>query len=787
LNKRTLKVLEFDKIKSILKGYVESSLGEEKVDKLEPSNDLSFIKKCQEETSEAVRILERGYNISFRGLKDVRNTLKKAAKGVICQPQELLEIADSIRVSRRLKSFLKNRKNKREIYENVDKYLNKLTVLTILEEKLRSCIVGPDEIADNASRVLKEIRINIENLQNKIKQTLEKILVSPNTRKYLQDQIITIRNGRYVVPIKREFKGNFPGLVHDESASGATLFIEPISIVNLNNKLKELKIKEKREIEKILKDLTEEVNQQKDIIWLNIDTMAQLDFIFAKARYSLDIEGTQPIIGKNGYINLKKARHPLLKGKVVPIDIHVGKEFNTLIITGPNTGGKTVTLKTVGLLTLMAQSGLHVPAKWGTEISVFEKVFANIGDEQSIEQSLSTFSSHMTNIIKILKQVNENSLVLLDELGAGTDPAEGAALAISILIALHQKGVKTVATTHYSELKAFAHSHEGVENASVEFDVETLQPTYNLLIGIPGRSNAFEIAYRLGLPGELINNARNFVSKDELKIEELLQDIYQNRKQAEREKEEVEKLSEEIKRLKEDYYRQLNKLKNRKEDIIKDAKREALEIVEKAKEEAQKIIDQLRKINKEDIDKNKKIEATRTKLDSKINQLKDSLIEPLIKDADKPADDLKLGDAVFIESLNQKGYVTQEPEGEEVQVQVGIMKINVPVTSLRKIEEDEAEEKKSVSKIAIKKSKTVSLEIDVRGAVLDDALKKVDKYIDDAYLAGLKQVSIIHGKGTGTLRKGIQDFLKNNSLVKSFRDGRYGEGGDGVTVVTLNL
>jgi len=589
------------------------------------------------------------------------------------------------------------------------------------------------------------------------------------------------------VPIKKEFKGNFPGLIHDESASGATLFVEPISIVNLNNKLKELKIKEKREIKKILKNLTEEVNQQKDILWLNIDTMAQLDFIFAKARYSLDIEGTQPIIGKKGYINLKKARHPLLKGKVVPIDVHLGKDFNTLVITGPNTGGKTVALKTVGLLTLMAQSGLHVPAKWGTEISVFEKVFADIGDEQSIEQSLSTFSSHMTNIIKILKQVNENSLVLLDELGAGTDPAEGAALAISILIYLHQKGVKTVATTHYSELKAFAHSNEGVENASVEFDVETLQPTYNLLIGIPGRSNAFEIAYRLGLPGDLIDNARNFMNRDELKIEELLQDIYQNRKQAKREKEEVEKLSEEIKRLKEDYYRQLDRLKNRKEEIIKDAKREALEIVEKAKEEAQKIIDQLRKVNKEDNDKNRKIEAARMKLDSKINQLKDSLIEPLIKNADKPADNLKPGDAVFIESLNQKGYVTQGPEGEEVQVQVRIMKINVPVTSLRKIEEDKAEEKKSANKIALKKSKTVSLEIDVRGAVLDDALKKVDKYIDDAYLAGLKQVSIIHGKGTGTLRKGIQDFLKNNSLVKSFRDGRYEEGGDGVTVVTLNL
>jgi DNA mismatch repair protein MutS2 len=624
-----------------------------------------------------------------------------------------------------------------------------------------------------------------------IRDKLNSIISSSNNKKYLQDSIVTIREGRYVVPVKQENRGNFPGLVHDQSSSGATLFVEPMAVVELNNELKELKIEEQHEIERILIELTNMIRERTNEIRNNQKILQRLDFIFAKGKIAVNMDGTKPILNDRGYINIKKGRHPLLdKKKVVPIDIYIGDDFRTLVITGPNTGGKTVTLKTVGLLCLMAQSGLHIPADHNSEVGVFNKIFADIGDEQSIEQNLSTFSSHMTNIVEILKNVEEKNLVLFDELGAGTDPVEGAALAMSILDYLYNIKVRTIATTHYSQLKIYALTKEGVENASMEFDVETLSPTYKLSIGIPGKSNAFEISKRLGLMDYIISHAQTLISKENVDFEDVLKTMDQDRKRIEENKLETERLKIEIERLKEELTDEKERTQEAKEKIIYKAKEEARNILRNAKEESDLIVSNLRNISNEiERERNIKIQEAQDKLKSKLNETeKDLSIKLLDVKSSNPPKNLKVGESVEILSLNQSGIVVSLPDDNgNLQVQVGIMKINVPVSSLRRIKENDSQKRTAVMTKNILKFKTQDIknEIDLRGETLDEALLDLDKYLDDVYISGLKEIYIIHGKGTGVLRSGISDLLKSHKHVKSYRLGKYGEGGSGVTVVEL--
>ena len=623
-------------------------MGKELIVKLNPISDLEKIKYLQEETSEAVTILMKGIKPSFAHIKDIRLPLNKALKGSILTPEELLNISDTLRGFRNIKKLI-NERDERFKCDIIDTLNSQISIYNYLENKINECIVGENEIADKASKELYNIRKNLKIKSESVKDKLSDIINSSKYRKILQEPIVTIRNERYVVPVKQEYKADFPGIVHDQSSSGATFFIEPIPIVYLNNQIRELLIKEGQEIEKILKDLTIMVAQESESITKSLNVIAQLDFIFAKGKMSLDMEGVQPFLNSEGYVNIKQGRHPLLKGEIVPIDISFGKDYNILVITGPNTGGKTVTLKTVGLLTLMAQSGLHVPAKWGTELTVFDCVYADIGDEQSIEQNLSTFSSHMINIVNILNDINTNSLVLLDELGAGTDPVEGAALAMAILEFLHEKNVRVIATTHYSELKTFAYVKEGFKNASVEFDVETLKPTYRLILGLPGKSNAFEIACRLGLSDVIISNAKKFMKKEDIRTEDLIRDIHYDISIARAEREEAERAKIEIENIKEEYLKKLNNIESRKEQILKQAHQEALNIVEKAIKESETIIQEIKELKlKQEKEKNKIILESNKKLKSMGLNIKESLTEPILKHVDNNANmEIKSGDRYF--------------------------------------------------------------------------------------------------------------------------------------------
>ena len=603
----------------------------------------------------------------------------------------------------------------------------------------------------------------------------------------LQDPVITIRNDRYCVPVKQEYKNAFSGMIHDQSATGATVFIEPMSVVNLNNRIAELLSNEKVEIERILALLSSKVAEYDDLLLSNQEILADLDFVFAKGELSISMKATEPIFNTKGYINIKKARHPLLNPQtVVPTNIYIGKDFNTLLITGPNTGGKTVTLKTVGLFTLMGQSGLHISAFDNSQLTVFDEVFADIGDEQSIEQSLSTFSSHMTNIVKILDKITNNSLVLLDELGAGTDPTEGAALAISIIQYLHKIGVRTLVTTHYSELKLFALSTEGVENASCEFDVQTLRPTYRLLIGVPGKSNAFAISQRLGLPEFLIEDAKEVLSHEDVKFEDVITDLEINRKSLEIEKEKAEEYRKEAERLRVEAQKQREKLNSQREKIIRKANEEARILISDAKDEADKVLKEIRKLQR--IGNTKAIEEKRQSLKDKMSKVESKLSKNEKKNYNVP-EKLVIGDKVKVHSLNQSGVVATLPDKNgNVTVKTGIMKVTVNIKDLSLDQSDSvimATPKRFASSIKRKKASNVSAEIDLRGCLADEAIDLVDKYLDDAYLAGVSPVTIIHGKGTGALRKAVHTFLKTNAHVKSFRLGQYGEGESGVTVVEL--
>ena len=791
---RTLRVLEFNKIKEMMKPLALSDSARELIDALEPTSDLATAQLWQQETEEASVILTYVGSHPMTGFEDVRPYLRLAEIGSALSMKALLEVAAFMRAGRVARSALVTERDNTPYITQLASGLNSFRQL---EEDIEAAIISEDEMSDHASPELYDLRRKIRTANDKIRERLNSYIHNPNTQKYLQDFIITVRNGRYVIPVKAECRGAVPGLIHDQSATGATLFIEPMAIVEINNDLKELMGKEKQEIERILMSFTQQIAPECDSLRSNLTILSQLDFAFAKAQLSRSMRGVQPKLNDRGYLRIIRGRHPLLDPeKVVPSDIWLGAEFTTLVITGPNTGGKTVTLKTVGLFTLMAQAGLQVPAELGTELSVFDSVFADIGDEQSIEQSLSTFSSHMTNIVSILRDVTPDSLVMFDELGAGTDPTEGAALAMAILDTLLEQRVRTMATTHYSELKEYALSHPGVENASVEFNVQTLRPTYRLSIGIPGKSNAFEISRKLGLPEEIIEEASRRLSRDQVRFEDVISNAESQRQIAERERELAQQAREEMQRLRDETDRQRQELERQRESMLRKAREDARRVLQSAQRESEQIISELKRQRAAGAGniKEHELAAMRGKLQSGLDAMSAMGEQPA--DAGKPLTSVKIGDYVEITHLGTSGTVASLPDQKgEVQVQAGPLKLKVPLKSLRAAKPPKKEKSKWTPALGKDSSKasaavnirdrSVATEIDVRGMNLEEAILAVDLYLDNAALQSLVEVYIIHGKGTGVLRAGIQDHLRRHPLVKSFRLGKYGEGEDGVTVVTL--
>lgn len=790
MDDRTLKVLEYKKIIDMLAEHTVSNLGREIALELKPGTNIYEVKEWLQETSEAVEILLKKGTIPLEGIHDVRASLRRAEIGSIIENSELLRISDTLSSVRKLKSFMKGKGD--SSYPIIEDLINLLIELKSIETSINSVILNEDEISDNASPELHSIRKKIKDTHIRIRDKMNSMVTSVSYQKYLQEQIITIRGDRYVVPVKQEFRSNIPGVVHDTSASGATLYIEPMAMVEMNNDLKQLKIKENDEIRKILLQLSALICEKGQEIKTNLEILTTLDFIFAKAKFSLNYNCIEPLINNSGRINLKKARHPLLDSEtVVPIDIYLGETFNILVITGPNTGGKTVSIKTVGLLTLMAQSGIHIPAAHRSEISIFDRVFADIGDEQSIEQSLSTFSSHMKNIVYILNEVTERSLVLFDELGAGTDPTEGAALAMSILELLRNRKIRTIATTHYSELKAYALTTPGLSNGSVEFDIQTLKPTFRLSIGMPGKSNAFEISKKLGLGEAIIEKARDFITKDKIKFEDIITDLEESKKKAEEERNISERLRYETELIKKETEKKLQKLDSQRESIIKKAYEEAKEIIDNQKDSINEMIKDLKEAaDKETKEKISAAENAKLKIKGIENDMQAKSNDMLFTRVrrHKPPKKLKLGDTVRIIKLDQKGYVVTNPdESGNLIVQAGIMKVNVNISDLQ-LETDEDKKDKTKTEytnIVRSKSITLPLELDLRGKTLDEALMDTDKYLDDVFLSGIKNVTIIHGKGTGVLRSGIMQLLKGHPNLKSYRVGGYHEGGTGATIVEL--
>ncbi len=792
MNEKALKTLEFYKITKQLADFAVSPMGKELAMELKPSTEMSEIIEQQQETTEAVSMVLRKGNISLGGFREVRPQLKRATMGGVLSMGELLSMGEFLYVCRKAKNYAKN-ENKAEYYERLDGLFDIITLNNKLENEISRCILSEIEMADDASGELRSVRREIKISNDKIKDQLNAIIFSPTYKSMLQDAVVTIRNDRYCVPVKSEYRSSFPGMIHDQSNTGSTLFMEPMSVVQLNNKIKELQAQEKREIEKVLEELSGLVTEDCDLLEANLQVLTQLDFIFAKANLSLAMNGSQPLFNQRGYVNIEKARHPLLNPKeVVPIHIYLGKDFTTLLITGPNTGGKTVALKTLGLLTLMGQAGLHIPAFEHSQLAVFDQVFADIGDEQSIEQSLSTFSAHMSHIVKILEEVTPSSLVLFDELGAGTDPVEGAALAMAIIQTLHQRRIRTAVTTHYSELKVYAISTDGVENACCEFDVETLRPTYRLLIGIPGKSNAFAISKRLGLKDEIIEIAKEFISHDEARFEDVITDLEISKRSVVFEQERAEQYRKEAEGLKQEVEIQKNKTREQREKILEKAREEAKLIYQKAKEDADRIIKEMNKDAKAKAS-TQKLNENRAKLKEKLSGMQEEFLHsPKKKSTHKPPEKLQVGDSVYVISFDQNGTALSAPDrNKEVMVQMGSMKIKVPLAELmlddtpKRTEVKRSSAANYSSKAKAGKSQYISAEIDCRGQLVEEALGNIDKYLDDAYLSGLKQVMIIHGKGTGALRSAVQVYLRTNSHVKSFRPGVYGEGEMGVTVVEL--
>lgn len=793
MNQKVLTVLEYNKVIERLCELTTSPLGCDMAGKCQPLSDLEEIRLAQRETADALSRLFRTDGVSFGSNKPVGRSLKSLEIGATLSAAELLTIAEFLDNVNRVKSYGRPEKSD-EKPDSLTEYFDLLEPHTPTAESIHRCIISEDEIADDASSNLKHIRRSIALTNEKIHTQLSQ-MVSGSYRTYLQDAVITQRDGRYCIPVKSEYKGQVSGMVHDQSSTGSTLFIEPAAVVELNNKIRELRLEEQKEIEIILVGLSASVAIDAPDIANNQKLMTKLDFIFAKGRLAMEQNATEPIFNTDHIINIRKGRHPLLdKKKVVPIDVRLGEDFDLLVVTGPNTGGKTVSLKTVGLLTLMGQAGLHIPAADRSVLSIFTKVYADIGDEQSIEQSLSTFSSHMKNIVAILKNADENSLCLFDELGAGTDPTEGAALAIAILNHLHERGIRAMATTHYSELKIYALSTAGVENASCEFDVETLSPTYHLLIGIPGKSNAFAISKRLGLKDNIIEAAKAQITEEKESFEDVISDLMTSKKDIEKEKEDIAQYKAKIKQLQDALERKQDKMEESRENILREAHEEARMILQDAKDVADETIRTFHKAGPNASMKD--LEQARDKVRGKI---KDSNEKLAIKTDIKPkktlkAKDLKLGDDVKIVSMGLKGTVSSLPDAKgDLFVQCGIMRSKVNITDLILIEDEPIiASKKSVNKnksnagqIKVSKSYSVSGEINLLGKTVDEAIYELDKYLDDAYLAHLPSVRIVHGKGTGALRQAVQTKLRKTKYIDSYRQGEFGEGDAGVTIATF--
>lgn len=788
MNERSRRVLEYDKIKNQLAHFATSSLGKDKCLNLMPTTEEDWIIHALNETTEAVKMIQEVSQPPLGPIYDLKASFRIAQIGGMLTPKQLLEVGDSLRTARVLKKFITSSADKEERFPILFQMGSQLHTQINLEKEIERCIISETDLSDHASPELNKIRKQIAKKNSAIRQKLESMVTSTHYQKFLQDTIITMRDDRFVLPVKSEHKNQIKGMVHDQSSKGSTFYIEPIAVVELNNDVKLLKIDEQREIEKILRALTEQVAQDAEGMKMNIELLGHFDFVLAKAKYSISMQAIQPEMNKKLSFRFKNARHPLLpRDEVVPSNIWLGKDFTTLLITGPNTGGKTVTLKTVGLLTLMAQSGLHIPADYGTEVAIFNEIFADIGDEQSIEQSLSTFSSHMTNIVQILKEVTPYSLILFDELGAGTDPTEGAALAMAILDQLKHRGVRTLATTHYSELKAYAISETGIENACVEFDIETLSPTYRLLIGVPGKSNAFEISKKLGLEEKIIEASKTYIHQESIAFEDIVTQIESSRKIAEKERDEAIKLRLEVEKIKSELHSKEKKWLDQKDELMKKAKDQAKSILKKAKDESDEIIRELRKIDKKDASKkNKEIEAMRQKLQRELVSNTDRVIHADVE-SELPPETVSVGDRVMVVTIGQEGTVlTEKNDKGEVSVQVGLMKMNVNIKKLLMISTYQQEQKVYQKHVEKRKtSATISIEIDVRGENLEDAINQVDKYLDDAALSNLPKVRIIHGKGTGILRKGLHAHFKKHPHVKSYAEAAYNEGGSGATVVEL--
>ncbi|MGM9924569.1 MAG: endonuclease MutS2 [Bacillus sp. (in: firmicutes)] len=780
MNNKTIKSLEFDKIRDQLDAFASSSLGRRKIKELLPSSSFEEVVKWQEETDEGATVIRLKGHVPLDGIFDITPHAKRAKIGGMLSPNELREIASTLRAGRMFQKFVNEMAEGDVELPLLSEYMLSLCDLFDIEKLISGAIGDGGEVLDSASDKLRALRTSLRANEARVREKLESMIRSSSAQKMLSDSIITIRNDRFVIPVKQEYKGAYGGIIHDQSSSGQTLFIEPQAIVTLNNTLQETRAAEQQEIERILIQLSLTVGEYTSELLHNVAVMAQMDFIFAKARYASSIKATKPKLNNEGRMKLFKAKHPLIdRDQVVANDIFLGDEFSTIVITGPNTGGKTVTLKTVGLCTLMAQAGLQIPTLDGSETCVFEKVFADIGDEQSIEQSLSTFSSHMVNIVEILDEVDANTLVLFDELGAGTDPQEGAALAISILDEVHARSARIIATTHYPELKAYGYNRDGVINASVEFDVETLSPTYKLLIGVPGRSNAFEISKRLGLHERIIRDAKSYIGEDTNKVENMIASLERSRKEAEDERVEARDYLRSAEKLHNDLQKELVQFYEQKDAEIEAAKEKAQQIVEKAKAEAEEVISELRDLRLHklaDVKEHELIEA-RKKLENAAPTLSKK-----VKPAPKQEHAFEAGDEVKVLSLNGKGTLLEQTGKKEWLVQIGILKMKVKEADMEYIKPQKVVETKP---LAIVKGKDfhVSLELDLRGERFENALMRVEKYIDDALLAGYPRVSIIHGKGTGALRQGVQEYLKNHRAVKRIRFGEAAEGGSGVTIV----
>ena len=791
MNEKALRALEYDKIIERLTQKASSHAGKALCRELLPMTDLGQIRLMQEQTADALsRIFKKG-NLSFSAVHEIGSSVKRLEVGSSLSTHELLSICALGECAQKVKNYGRSERQEDEP-DSLSAFFSQLAPLAQLCSQIRRCILSEDEISDDASPGLRSVRRSMRVTNDRIHSQLTSI-VSGSARSYLQDSVITTRNGRYCIPVKAEYKAQVPGMIHDQSSTGATLFIEPMAVVRLNNDLRELELQERKEVEAVLADLSGQAALSLDDIRVNYEVLVQLDAIFARASLAMEMNATQPVFNEDRRIRLRQARHPLIdKKKAVPIDIRLGDEFDLLIVTGPNTGGKTVSLKTVGLLTLMGQSGLHIPALDRSELSVFTEVYADIGDEQSIEQSLSTFSSHMTNVVSFIEKADENSLVLFDELGAGTDPTEGAALAIAILSHLHERGIRTMATTHYSELKLYALSTPFVENASCEFDVETLRPTYRLLIGVPGKSNAFAISAKLGLPAFIIDRAKEQISAKDESFEDVLSSLEDNRVIVEKERQELEAAKAQVEKLKAELAQKQEKLDERSEKILRKANEESARILQQTKDYADETMKLFHKFQKDHVD-TAAMERERQKIRDRMKKTQDGQARSMPERKPKKELDLAslaLGDPVHVISLNVDGTVSTRPDSKgNLFVQTGILRTKVHVSDLEAADETEVTSDKlsrtGSGKIRMSKAAHVSSEINLLGKTVDEAVGELDKYLDDAYIAHLSSVRVVHGKGTGALRKGIHEYLKRQKRVASFRLGEFGEGDAGVTIVTF--